>query len=68
MAFSIRVETPGDFTQLQKQLSKDQAMLMVRCYDAVAAELGWTIVAGIGTDGGKSSTSWPICISLFAKL
>lgn len=53
MAFSIRVETPGDFTQLQKQLSKDQAMLMVRCYDAVAAELGWTIVAGVGTDGGK---------------
>ena len=53
MAFSIRVEDPGDFKELQKQLSKDQAMLMVRCYDAIAAELGWSIVAGIGTDGGK---------------
>lgn len=53
MAFSIRVEDPGDFKNLQKQLNKDQTNLMVRCYDAIAAELGWSIVAGIGTDAGK---------------
>lgn len=53
MAFSILIESPGDFSKVQSQLSKDQALKMISCYEAVSAQLGWTIVAGDSRSAGK---------------